>query len=201
MYPEIPPYSLAPLPIEYLEGPLFCFYGDAVHGHRPDDVCDSYGLAQDTCALSSSSYYLSMTKKRQLPASELGEADDFYSDPHQDSAPTKLKTDGDLPVPRVFPMLSPSMACNNRDPYLPLHNFEIVDRQESLSYLRSVSVWNQKVHQTSLCKSPISWSQRQDRGSSSRNVGRQAKRKQARDAIVLACMKNDPALAGALLLR
>ena len=139
----------------------------AVHGHRSYDVWDSHGLAQDTCALSSS-YYLSMTKKRQLPASELDEADDFYSDPHQDSAPTKLKTDGDLPVP--------------------------LDRQESLSSLRSVSGWNQKVHQTSLCKPSISWSQRQDRGSSSRNVGRQAKRKQARDAIVLACMKDDPAL-------
>ena len=65
-----------------------------------------------------------MTKKRQLPASELDEAVDFYSDPHQDSAPTKLKTDGDLPVP--------------------------LDRQESLSSLRSVSGWNQKVHQPDL---------------------------------------------------
>ena len=69
VYPEIPPYYVAPLPIEYPEEPLFCVYGDVVHGHRPYDVWDSHGLAQDTCAMSSSSYDLPMTKKRQLPAS------------------------------------------------------------------------------------------------------------------------------------
>ena len=30
VYPEIPPYYVAPLPIEYPEEPLFCVYGDAV---------------------------------------------------------------------------------------------------------------------------------------------------------------------------
>ena len=74
-YPDIPPYYVAPPPVECPEGPLFCVYANEVHCHRPYDVWDYLGPAQNTCADSTSSSVLH-TKKRQLSASDL-EADDF----------------------------------------------------------------------------------------------------------------------------
>jgi hypothetical protein len=57
-----------------------------------------------------------------------------------------------------------------------------------------VSEWNQKLIQSPIWQSSSSWNQRSDRQSSISLNGRQAKRKQAREAIELACLKDDPTL-------